>query len=118
MEEKKKFNVLLWDINRNELTKYDVLPYFRDELDKLKKGKKPQTREEWTEFVKREGKYMYWGRCEYEIIISPWPVQDKEVKIDVWHQIENNLDLIVDILMSEKKTRKPRQKKEEKNGII
>lgn len=113
MEEKKTFNVLLWDTNRNELTKYDVLPYFRSELDELKKSERPQTREEWTEFVKRKGMYMYWSRCEYEIIVSEWPPYEKEdrsVKIDVWHQIENNLDIVVDILMGEKETHKTKKK--------
>lgn len=110
--EKKKFFVLVWDINRNELTSYDVLPYFRREFDELPKTKRPKTREEWTEFVKKWGRYMYWSRCEWEIIIVPWPNQDKSIKIDVWHQIENNLDLVVDLLMSEQKKKEPKKKKD------
>ena len=99
--EMKEFNVLLWDINGNRLVPYDVLPYFRREYNELKKSERPTTREQMTEFVRRNGMYRYWARCEYEIIISPWPNQDKDVKIDVWAQIEMNLDLVVDILMSE-----------------
>ena len=99
----KQFNVLLWDINKRELTTYDVLPYFRKRYKDLKKKDRPSTKEQWTEFVRIEGMYMYWSRCEYDIIISDWPSKTKEFKIDVWQQIENNLDLVVDILMSEVK---------------
>lgn len=104
----KKFNVLVWDVNRKCLTAYDVLPYFRNEYEEKKKSQRPKTREEWEEFVTSKGRYMFWSRCEWEIIVSEWPPakEDRSVKIDVWYQIKNNLDLIVDILMDEKKPRK------------
>lgn len=102
MKGKKKFNVLIWDINSDKLITYDILPYFRREYDEATKSKRPKTREEWTDFVKRKGLYMYWSRCEYEILITGWPTCDKSsCKIDVWYQIENNFDIIVDILMEE-----------------
>ena len=106
--EEKKFNVLIWDINARRLTTYDVLPYFRRAYEEKKKTDRPTTREEWIKFVESAGKYMFWSRCEWEIIVSEWPPakEDRSVKIDVWHQINNNLDLIVDILMDEKKSRK------------
>lgn len=106
--EEKKFNVLRWDMNRRVLTTYDVLPYFRRAYEEKKKADRPTTREEWIKFVESAGKYMFWSRCEWEIIVSEWPPakEDRSVKIDVWHQINNNLDLIVDILMDEKKSRK------------
>lgn len=102
-----QFNVLNWDFNRNELKSYDVLPYFRREYEKCKKEEKPVTIDEWKEFIRQEGMYMFWSRCEYEIIISPWPPQKKDVsvKIDVWQQIKNNLDLIVKLLMEEYDTK-------------
>lgn len=99
--EKKKFNVLNWDFNSNKLIQYDVLPYFRDCYKDIKKSERPKSKEEWLEFVKRNGKYMYWSRCEYEIIVSNWPSQDTHRKIDIWHQIEMNIGIIVDILMEE-----------------
>lgn len=115
--EEKKFNVLIWDTNHRKFTPYDVLPYFRREYDELAKSKRPKTREEWTEFVKRKGMYMYWSRCEWEIIVSEWPPYEKEdrsAKIDVWYQIEYNLDIVVDLLMSEKeKPSKSKKKTEE-----
>lgn len=97
----KQFNVMIWDINNNKLVSYDILPYFRKEYQECKKQDRPKTRKEWKEFVERWGHYRFWSRCEYEIIVSPWPTQDKDVKIDVWYQIQNNLDLVVDLLIEE-----------------
>lgn len=98
-----QFNVLNWDINCNELEFYDVLPYFRKCYEKCRKKDKPKTVDEWKEFIRQKGIYMFCSRCQYEIIISPWPLQKKDVsvKIDVWQQIKMNLDLIVELLMKE-----------------
>lgn len=108
-----KFNVLVWGINSRRLETYDVLPYFRREYSALNKKDRPHTREQWETFIRSRGMYKYWSRCEYEIIVSPWPPEEirdsegkktgerVEKKIDVWQQIENNLDLIVDILIKE-----------------
>ena len=43
--------------------------------------------------------YMYWSRCEYEIILLDWPNQKANKKIDVHWQIMNNIDLVTNILM-------------------
>lgn len=96
----KKFNVLNFDINRNRFVEYDVLPYLRRCYDES--GQKPITKDEWKQFVKREAQYRYWSRCEYEIILVDWPCKKTEKKIDVYQQIMMNLDIIVDILYSEK----------------
>ena len=101
-----KFNVLVWDINCNYLKTYDVLPYFRERYKKCKVKNRPITKEQWVDFVKGEGMRRFWGQCQYEIQISAWPPhpipeKDKHIKIDVWQQIENNFDIVVDLLMSE-----------------
>jgi hypothetical protein len=97
----KEFNVLQWEFNDKKPSYYDVLPYFRQEYKSCKKKDRPITKEQWVEFVRRKGKYRYWARCEYEVIVSQWPPTDKSYKLDVWEQIEANLDLIVKILMEE-----------------
>lgn len=99
--EKKSFYVLNWDFNSDNLVHYDILPYFRECYKGLSKSKRPVTIDEWKEFVKRNGMYQYWARCEYEIIITGWPQQKREVKVDIWSQIEMNIDVIVGILMDE-----------------
>ena len=44
----------------------------------------------------------YWSRCEWEVVVSCWPRQENEEKIDVWQQLdsakEDFLDLICDNL--------------------
>lgn len=96
-----EFNVLYWDFNKDKPSPYDILPYFREEYKKLKKKDRPVTREQWKEFITRKGMYMYWARCEYEVIVSQWPPTDKSYKLDIWKQIKANLDLIIEILMKE-----------------
>ena len=103
---KKQFNVLVWDFNQKELVSYDVLPYFRKVYTETKNADRPVTKEQWEEFIRRKGMYMYWARCEYEFLVSEWPPfsdlnKDKHIKIDVWQQIENNLSIVVDLLMNE-----------------
>lgn len=102
----KEFYVLVWDINKNVIKHYDILPYFRRMYDECPSEEQPTTFEEWRTFVISWGKYNYWARCEYEFIVSPWPSQDKEVKIDVWYQIEKNIDLLAEILMEEKNSQR------------
>lgn len=96
-----QFNVLWWDFNKPEPTPYDVLPYFRREYESCKKKDRPVTKEQWKEFVEGKGSYMFWARAEYEIIVSQWPPTDKHKKVDIWQQIEPNIDLIVSLLMEE-----------------
>lgn len=96
-----EFNVLHWDFNEPTPTPYDVLPYFRERYKSTNKVERPVTKEQWKEFITRWGKYMFWARCEYEVIIKQWPTTDKSYKIDIWQQIEYNLDLIAEILMKE-----------------
>lgn len=99
--DKKTFYVLNWDFNTDSLEEYDVLPYFRRCYNDLNKNKRPSTVDEWKEFVKSKGMYMFWSRCQYEIIVTGWPQQKNEAKVDVWRQINMNLDVIVKILMEE-----------------
>lgn len=97
----KQFNVIWWNFNDDHPTPLDVLPYFRRCYDSCRKKDRPVTKEQWTEFVKQKGMYLFWCKCEYEIIVSQWPPTDKSSKVDVWQQIEPNLDLIVKLLMEE-----------------
>lgn len=103
---KNRFYVLNWDFNTDSLEEYDILPYFRDCYKSLNKSKRPSTDKEWKDFVKKNGMYEFWSRCQYEIIVTGWPKQKNEAKVDVWRQIKMNIDLIVKILMEEFETAK------------
>lgn len=120
----KKFNVIVYNINDKNFESYDIIPYLVSRYNKTKK-EKPVTFEEFKEFVKDESMYQWWSRCEYEIILSPWPYvsspserwnkegeNDIEAwkehwkkhlnecqKIDVYHQVRMNLDVITNLVM-------------------
>ena len=121
MKQKAQFYVLNWDFNRDEIEHYDVLPYFRNEFKERKKKSKskriqkimaenpdmkkyygvPETRDELKMFIENESKYMFWGRCQYEMIVHGWPVRKNDDKIDVHEQVMMNIGAITDILYKE-----------------
>ena len=120
----KPFNVIIYDINAKVFEPYDVIPHLVDCYNKKKKNK-PVTFEEFREFVKNESMYQWWARCEYEIILSPWPYlsspsesynKDKENDVETWKehwkkhlkecekwdihmQVMMNIDVITNLVM-------------------
>lgn len=128
---KKVFNVLTWDFNSDKLEYYDVLPHFRDcykERKKKSKGKRvqkllaempymkdyygvPQTYKECRDFVENESRSLYWGNCNWEMIVHGWPVRKNDYKLDVHEQIMMNLDVIAGILWEEIEAQNERKKR-------
>lgn len=93
------FNVILED---NGIFKaYDVMPYLMRCFDdkKNRKAEILESKDKFRDFVKSESMYMYWARCQYEIILSDWPCQKKHEKWDVHRQIMMNLDIVTDVLL-------------------
>lgn len=101
---KNKFYVLTWDFNTDQIEHYDVLPYFRERIKKAKKDSL-NTIEDMKRLVEKESLYMFWSRCQYEMIIHGWPVQKNNYKIDVHEQVMMNIDVIADLLFSERNKR-------------
>lgn len=93
----KSFYVIVYDINHRTFTPYDVIPYLKKCY--YEATDKPKTLEEFKNFVEHESKYQWWSRCEYEIILSNWPGQDQQKKIDVHYQVMTNLDIVTKVLM-------------------
>lgn len=94
----KSFNVIWQDFNKQKFEAYDVMPYFINVYKECEN--KPKTFEEFKEFIQQESLYMYWSRCEYEIIICGWPNQETKEKWDIHKQIMMNLDLVTETLMN------------------
>lgn len=93
-----KFNVIVHDFNKDEFEAYDIIPYLVDKYESAKD--KPKTFEEFKKFIKGWAMYQWWGRCEYEIILSSWPPKEKsERKWDVYMQVMLNLDVITKIVI-------------------
>lgn len=104
----KSFNVILYDPNKNRFVQYDVIPYFIN-CYKEKKKDKPKTFEEFKKFVQARSQYMYWSRCQYEIILSDWPCGETTYKLDVHEQIMNNIDLVTILVMNNVTKKKKKQ---------
>ena len=89
----KPYKVISWNINQDDIEYYDIMPFLIDSYKKIKKNK-PKTFDEIKEFIINESRYRFWSRCEYEVIITGWPKQKREVKIDIFNQIMENIDVI------------------------
>ena len=93
----KSFYVIVYDVNRKTFIPYDVIPYLKKCY--YEAADKPETPEEFKNFVKCQSMYQWWSRCEYEIILSDWPSQCQQKKIDVHYQVMTNLDAVTKVLM-------------------
>lgn len=93
----KSFNVVCEDFNRRKIVPYDVIPYFVGAYNEAEE--KPVTFDEFKQFVKNESMYMFWSRCEYEVIICGWPNEDMKEKWDIHRQIMMNLDTVTSLVM-------------------
>ena len=131
----KQFNVINYNFNTKKFEAYDVIPYlvraYKKQVEKNKEypnaeyWKVPETFKQFKEFVHKESQYQFWSRCEYEIVLGPWPYvlspsesydKSKEndveawkehwkkhldscYKWDVYDQIMMNLDIVTKLLM-------------------
>lgn len=108
-----KWNVLRYDTNQEKIVSYNILGYsFPEELAKRIKKEKIVNREQLKESLKRDFMYHYWSKAECEIAMgglsSKYP--EKFEKIDIWNQIEINLDNIVDYIILKMKLFEKKEK--------
>lgn len=101
------WNVLRWDTNKKKVEVYNVFSDkdFVPDLYKKIKSKKITNYEELKERVKNYLMYYYWSKTECEMSIGPIPYNIKDInifkKIDIYSQLEINLDLIVKYIITE-----------------
>lgn len=103
------YYVLSWDFNHKNVEYYNIMTYLVDVFEEERQRKfrvfhpngEPKTFEEFKEFILHSCRYQFWSRCEYEIVVSGFPPQDKDVKIDIYDQIEHNIDVITKHFMSQ-----------------
>lgn len=95
-----KWYVMIHDFNSDKIIKYNVLAYdyLIDSLKKAIKKKEITTYNELKEFIKRKLMAQYWSRVEYEILVSGIHTRVEPQKIDVWYQLEMNLDNLVEYI--------------------
>ena len=89
------WNVLNWDFNSDKLEVYDVGYRFVNAVDSARLSSLPKNYTELDDYLNSEAHYRFWAKCEYEIIITGWPQQKNEAKIDVCTQLRLNWDRFV-----------------------
>lgn len=95
--------VLDYDWNKNKIVNYNIFGQrFIDELYKKVKTKKINNIQELKEFIDSYCKYHYWSRSEYEILVGDLSGKYFE-KIDIYRQIEMNIDRITEYVNKELK---------------
>lgn len=98
---KLEYYVIHEDFNSRKLKRYNILnDIFKENLAEQIKKKKITNLVELKEWLKRDFMYHYWSKSEWELAIGGLFAKHPEEfeKIDVWYQIENNLDMIVDYI--------------------
>ena len=101
-----KFNVLIFNFNSRKVQSYNIIPYLIECYKRKPKSKRPSTFEEFKEFIIKESRYQWWSRCQYEIVITGFPIQNESEKIDVYYQVMMNLDIIIKLLIEEVSNKK------------
>ena len=100
MKHLNEYNVIVEDYNKREFVSYNVMPYLMRCYEETKKKDKPNTFDEFKEFVRSKSMYQYWCRCEYEIVInSLFSSHTNEEKIDVYFQISMNIDIVTKLFI-------------------
>lgn len=100
-----KWYVLKENSATRKVEPYNVLANWDDTLKKLRK--KCKTKDEFKALLKREFMYYYWSKAECEILVCGLFNNSEEhiQKIDIWSQLEPNLDIITDYIISTLKFR-------------
>lgn len=87
--------VLEWDVNNKKIKPINILAGIIEDLAREIKSGRVHNKSILREYLKTVFVYYYWNKAEHEMIVSDLFGKYQE-KIDVWKQIEPNLDLIVD----------------------
>lgn len=117
-----KWNVWIDDVNTRELKQFNIFSHCRyneDIREYMYKYIKGQiSKNTFIENVRKATLYYFWGKVEYEIVISPVIGNYYNKKTDIKEQIELNWDRYIDYLLnvcsSMEKIYKENRKKREK----
>lgn len=94
---KLEWNVLYYNFNSDKIEKLNIFnSNFINELDEATIN----DRESLKKYIKDWARYNYWSRAEYEVIVGGLFKNCKKEKIDIYKQIEMNLDRITDYVLA------------------
>ena len=100
----KTFNVLLYKNNKVEY--YDVLPYliecWKDKKDfdnemkyVVKESNYPENKRKYClkAWIENKARYMFWARCEYELLLAPWPFGSYRINQDLKNFLTSDFNI-------------------------
>jgi thymidylate synthase len=90
-----KWYVLRWDSNTKKVVNYNILSDIADDLAREVRSKRVYNKSILREYLKTVFMYSYWSKTECEFFVSDLHGNEYE-KIDIWRQIEPNLNNIVE----------------------
>lgn len=89
--------VLRYDFNEKRVVNYNVMSGIAELVGKKVRSGAIHDKKTLKEFLKREFMHDYWCRAEHEMLICELNcVIAHSEKIDIWRQLEMNLDRIVE----------------------
>ena len=93
-----EWNVFYHDINKQEITTFNIFKHGRFNNDVQKNLKEIKDKDEFANALKSDLMYYFWSKSEYEIIISPWCGGNgtEDIKVDIYRQVMNNWDIFLD----------------------
>lgn len=76
------WNVYREDFNHGTIVKYNIFDHngFAQDVNKL--FKEDISKDEFAEQLKRSLRYYFWGKSEYEVVITSWPVYIYRSELD------------------------------------
>ena len=90
--------VLDWSTNEKKIKPYNILHNLEENIAREVRAKRIYDKSILKEYLKTEFMHHYWSKSEFEIVVgslfSEYPKEFE--KIDIWKQIEPNLNNIVD----------------------
>lgn len=100
-----EWNVFYYNINSRKITTYNIFKHGGFSKMVEKHFAYSETKEEFSEELKRSLMYFFWSKSEYEVVISPWcGGNEKEaIKVDIYKQVLMNWDRFVDYVWEHKK---------------
>lgn len=99
-----KWNVWIDDVNTRELKQFNIFSHSRYNEDireyMYKYIKRQISKNTFIEGIRKTTLYCFWGKVEYEIIISPVIGNYYKNKIDIKEQIALNWERYIDYLLN------------------
>ena len=92
-----RWYVLQWDYNQNKVINVNILDGLVEDLTKEVRSGRVHNKSILKEYLKTYFIYYYHSKAECEFIVSDLCSRNHE-KIDMWKQIESNLDNIVEYI--------------------